>query len=177
MIKGHKFGLLILFTRIIWQITWFFFTLPFPRKSGNTLKIILLKFFGAKVSFKSTVYSSAKIYMPWNLYMDDFSCIGPDVNIYNVDKIILKSNVVISQNAYLCTASHNINSLKNELVTKPIFIHAYAWVGTEAYIGPGVTILEGAVVGARACVFKNIDEWNVVGGNPAKFIKKRNLNE
>lgn len=49
-------------------------------------------------------------------------------------------------------------------------------MAAEAFIGPGVTIGEGAVVGARGCVFKDVDPWTVVGGNPAKFIKKRIIN-
>lgn len=177
MKKGHNFGLKIIFYRILWQVIWFLFTLPFPRNTFNAFKIVILKLFGAKASFDSTVYSSAKIYMPWNLYLDSNSCIGPDVNIYNVDKIFIRENVVISQNAYLCTASHNIYSIENELITKPILLHSSVWIGSEAYIGPGVTINEGAVVGARACVYKNVDKWVVVGGNPARVLKNRVLKD
>jgi putative colanic acid biosynthesis acetyltransferase WcaF len=61
------------------------------------------------------------------------------------------------------------------LITAPITVENYAWVAADAFIGMGVTIGEGAVVGARAAVFKNIDPWSVIGGNPAKFIKKRNF--
>ena len=48
-----------------------------------------------------------------------------------------------------------------------------SWIGTSAFISMGVTIGEGAVVGACAAVFKDVEPWTVVGGNPAKFIKKR----
>jgi putative colanic acid biosynthesis acetyltransferase WcaF len=173
MHKGHKFSYKIIFIRIIWNFTWFLLTLFLPRRSFNFLKIFILKLFKAKISYKSIVYSSAKIYMPWNLYMDDFSCIGENVNIYNVDKIIIHRNVIISQNSYLCTASHNINSINHELITKPIIINSMVWIATDVYIGPGVEINEGAVIGARACVYKNVDSWIVVGGNPSKFLRKR----
>ena len=84
-----------------------------------------------------------------------------------------KKNATVSQRTYLCTASHNISSSLHEQIEKPIIIEPNAWVAAEAFIGPGVTIGEGAVVGARACVYKDVKPWTVVGGNPAKYIKDR----
>ena len=63
------------------------------------------------------------------------------------------------------------------LLQSPITLKDNSWVAAEAFVGPGVTIGEGAVVGARAAVFRNVEPWNVVGGNPAKFIKRRVINE
>ena len=60
---------------------------------------------------------------------------------------------------------------------KPIVIEDRAWVAAEAFVGPGVTIGEGAVVGARGCVFKDVEPWTVVGGNPARFIKQRTIKD
>lgn len=159
--------------RLIWILCWNIFARPFPRRTAKIWKILLLRIFGAKVSFKADVYSSAKIFMPWNLIMDDFSCLGPGVICYNATTITLNKYATISQRTYLCTASHNINSTRHEQIEKPITIEERAWVAAEAFVGPGVTIGEGAVVGARAAVFKNVEPWTVVGGNPAKFIKKR----
>jgi len=59
------------------------------------------------------------------------------------------------------------------VVTAPIMIQDHAWVAADAFIGPGVTIGEGAVVGARSSVYRNVEPWTVVGGNPARVIKKR----
>ena len=89
----------------------------------------------------------------------------------------LGSKVVISQGAYLCTASHDISNPKNPLITSPIQVESFAWVAADAFVGMGVTVGQGAVVGARAAVFKNVEPWTVVGGNPAKFIKKRIVKE
>ena len=52
-----------------------------------------------------------------------------------------------------------------------------AWVAADAFVCMGITIGEGAVVGARAAVFKNVEPWTVVGGNPAKVIKKREIKQ
>ena len=96
-----------------------------------------------------------------------------DVDCYNVAPVIIGEQSTVSQGAYLCTASHDITDPRNHLVTKPIVIEGQAWVGADAFVGMGVTIGEGAVVGARAAVFKDVEPWTVVGGNPARVIKKR----
>lgn len=54
----------------------------------------------------------------------------------------------------------------------PITLHKASWIGTRAFISMGVEIGENAVVGATASVYKDVEPWTVVGGNPAKFIKK-----
>ncbi len=84
---------------------------------------------------------------------------------------------MVSQRSFLCTASHDINDLGFPLITAPITIGEGAWIAAEAFIGPGVTVAEGAVVGARGCVFKNVPAWTVVGGNPARVLKMRTMNE
>ena len=81
----------------------------------------------------------------------------------------------MSQGAYLCTASHDISDSLNPLVTAPIIVKDQAWIATDAFVGMGVTVGQGAVIGARACVFKDVEPWTVVGGNPAKFIKRREI--
>ena len=99
------------------------------------------------------------------------------MDCYNAASITIGINATVSQRVYLCTASHNISSSRHEQIEKPIIIEDRAWVAAEAFIGPGVIIGEGAVVGARAAVFKDVESWTVVGGNPAKFIKKRIIKE
>ena len=105
------------------------------------------------------------------------SCIGPNTRIYNRGKIIIGDNAVVSQGVYLCTASHDIADPKHSVVIKPIMIENRAWVAADAFVCMGITIGEGAVVGARAAVFKNVEPWTVVGGNPAKVIKKREIKQ
>ena len=109
--------------------------------------------------------------------MEGYSIIGPDTIIYNVDVITIKDGATISQYAYLCTASHDISDPNHHLITAPITICENAWVAADAFIGMGVTVGKGTVVGARAAVFKDVEPWTVVGGNPAKVIKKREIKE
>lgn len=128
-----------------------------------------------KVHSTAVVYSSAKVYYPANLEMDAYSCLASEVDCYNVAPIRIGANTTVSQGAYLCTASHDITNPLNPLITAPIVIEDQAWVAAGAFVGMGVKVGQGAVVGARAAVFKDVEAWTVVGGNPAKEIKKRIL--
>lgn len=163
--------------RLLWSIVWALLARPLPRSVGNGWKLFLLRLFGAKVSNSAVVYSSAKIYYPANLIMEEYACLASGVDCYNVDIIKLGKGVTVSQGAYLCTASHNIYSKSHELITAPIIIEDQVWIAADAFVAMGVTIGEGAVVGARATVFKDVEPWMVVGGNPAKPIKKRIIKE
>lgn len=162
--------------RLLWGITWAVGAKWLPRSVGSGWKRFLLRLFGAKISSTAAVYSSAKVYYPANLEMDEYACIASDVDCYNVAPIRLGKFSTVSQGAFLCTASHNITSPNHELITSPITIGDQAWVGAGAFVGMGVTVNNGAVVGARSAVFKDVEPWTVVGGNPAKFIKNRMLN-
>lgn len=159
--------------RMLWSICWTVLARPFPKSLANTWKVFILRCFGAKIAKNAYVYSSANIFMPWNLIMEENSCLASGVDCYNAAPVIIKKYATVSQRAYLCTASHNISSSKHEQTEKPIIIESRAWVAAEAFVGPGVTIGEGAVVGARSAVFKDVAPWTVVGGNPAKYIKDR----
>ncbi|MFT7158516.1 MAG: putative colanic acid biosynthesis acetyltransferase WcaF [Parvicella sp.] len=163
--------------RVLFEVIWALFVRPLPRSMGNSWKIFILRSFGAKIHKTAKVYSSVRVYAPWNLQMEEYSCLAPEVDCYNVDVIRIGSNVTISQKVYLCAASHDITKVSMPLITKPISIKAQAWVGADAYIGMGVTIEEGAVVGAKACVYKDVPAWTIVGGNPAKYLKKREFTE
>lgn len=163
--------------RFAWTIVWAIFARPLPRSLCNWWKLFLLRMFGAKVHKRAVVYSSVRIYMPWNLEMEEYSCLAPEVDCYNAAKIKIGAHATVSQKTYLCAASHDITKSNNPLITAPIIIEDQVWIGATAYIGMGVTIGQGAVVGATASVYKDVDPWTIVGGNPAKFIKKREIRE
>ena len=101
------------------------------------------------------------------------SALGDLVDCYNVDRVVLEDGAIASQQAFLCTASHDIADPGRRLVTAPIRLARSSWVCAGVFVHPGVTIGEGAVVGARAVVTKDVAPWTVVAGNPAKFLKAR----
>jgi putative colanic acid biosynthesis acetyltransferase WcaF len=161
--------------RFAWSVVWGVLARPIPRSLLNGWKIFLLRCFGAKIHKKAKVYSEAIIYAPWNLKMGAYSCIADGVNCYNADKVNIGEHVIISQKAYLCTASHDITSERYKWISAPIIIEDQSWIGAESFVMMGITVGKGAVIGARAAVFKDIEPWTVVGGNPARLIKRREI--
>ena len=158
--------------RILWRAVWWLAYRPSPIIS-HAWRSFLLRLFGAKIGTGAHPYPSVKIWAPWNLEMGAHSGLGPDVDCYCVDRVVIGAWATVSQYSYLCTATHEYRDPTMPLVTAPIVIGERAWVAADAYIGPGVTIGEGAVVGARSSVYRDVEAWTVVGGNPAKLIGRR----
>ena len=163
--------------RLLWSVTWAIGARWMPRSIGSGWKRVLLRLFGAKISSTAVVYSSARVYYPANLTRGPYSCLASGVDCYNVAPVHIGANSTVSQGTFLCTASHDISSPMHPLITAPIIIADQAWIGAYAYIGMGVTVGQGAVVGATASVYKDVEPWTVVGGNPAKFLKKRIISD
>ncbi len=158
--------------RLVWAIIWCLFFRTSPRPFFKWRRF-LLNLFGAKLAQSAAVHSSARVWAPWNLEMGERSVLGDFVDCYSVDKIILESDVTVSQYAFLCAASHDIESPSRDLLHRPIYLKTGAWVFSGAFVGMGLTVGEGAVVAARAVVVKDVAPYAVVGGNPAKLIKQR----
>lgn len=162
--------------RAVWNVVWLLLFRPTPDRGFGIFvrwRIVLLRLFGAKIGKHCAVRNSAKIWQPWNLELGDWVAISEYCDIYSVDKICIGDRTTISRGTFLCCAGHDIESLIMELTYSPITIGHDAWVAGRAIIMPGVTIGDGAVVAAGAVVTKDVEPWTVVGGNPAKFIKKR----
>lgn len=162
--------------RVMWKVVWLVLFHPTPR--GNLFRpwrIALLKLFGARVKWSSNVLPSCRVWQPWKLTMGAYACLSEDVDCYTVDEISIDDQATVSQGVKLCTAGHDITSKTMELTYKPIVIGANAWVAGWSIVLPGVTIGEGAVVGAGSVVTKDVKAWTVVAGNPARSIKERLL--
>jgi putative colanic acid biosynthesis acetyltransferase WcaF len=135
----------------------------------------ILRLFGAAIAPTAGVYPSARIWSPANLVMDEEAFIGPHVIIYSITTITLGRRALISQGAHICAGTHDIDDPKFQVRAYPIQIGERAWVATEAFVGPGVTVGEGAVLGARACTFIDLKPWTVYTGNPARPVQQRAL--
>lgn len=140
-------------------------------------RVAMLRMFGAKVDWSCSISGDAEIVDPWNLTMGELSSIDKDCCIRCRGKVIIGKRCCISRGVDILTGSHNIFSQNFEMVTAPIVIEDNCWVATKAMIGKGVTIGEGSVIAAMSNVIKNVEPWTVVGGNPAKFIKKREMKD
>ncbi len=178
MMQQHNISFKNRLARFIWSFVWMLLYRPTPR-NFHFWRRFLLRLFGANIASGAHPYPSAKIWAPWNLTMLEGSCISDAVDCYCVDKVTIGRNATVSQYSYLCTASHDFraaniqNSPNMPLITAPITINDYAWVAADVFIGPGVAVGEGAVVGARSAVIKNVEPWAVIAGNPARRIGTR----
>lgn len=168
------FGLAQKMARVVWFWVWLLLFRPTPRPM-HAWRRWLLQLFGARMARHARVYASARIWAPWNLVMGEYACIGEGVRVYNVARIELGAHTVVSQFAHLCAAGHDYRKVDFPLLAEPIRIGPHAWVCADAFVAPGITVGEAAVVGARAAVFKDVPAWSVVGGNPAVLLKTRSM--
>lgn len=171
---GASFSLGNRLTRLAFALAWLVFARWTPRQL-NPLRIALLRLFGAKVAWSATVYGSARIWLPAHLEMDAGSTLGPQVNCYCMAPIRIGVGAIVSQYAHLCAGTHDHRDPAFQLIARPISVGAKAWIATEAFVGPGVDIGEGAVLGARACAFATLDPWTVYSGNPAVAVASREI--
>jgi putative colanic acid biosynthesis acetyltransferase WcaF len=158
--------------RLVWNVAWLVLAAWTPPPL-RWWRIALLRAFGAKIDRTANVYASARIWLPANLSMAPYAALGPRATCYNMAPIAVGERAVVSQGAHLCGGTHLVDDPSFQLVAKPIAIGARAWVAAEAFVGPGVTIGEGAVLGARGVTVKDLDDWTIYAGNPARAIRKR----
>jgi len=171
--SGPSFSLQNRLARLAWCVVCALLIRPTPIFMHGWRNTIL-RLFGAQIGHQVHIHANVKIWAPWNLHVGSFVGIGDGVNLYCMDKITIEDYAVISQGAHLCAGSHNFNDPSFQLITAPILIGAHAWVCADVFIGMGVVIPEGVVLGARALVSKSITEdWTVWGGMPAKKIEVR----
>lgn len=171
--QSKKYSVAELSRRIIWGVGYLVFRFS-PRPFFGWRRFIL-RCFGATVGKHVHCYNSARIYFPWNLSIGDWSAIGEDAFIYNLGPVRIGSHVTISQRAHLCAGTHDYTDPTMPLIKPPIHVADQVWICADAFVGPGVTVGEGAVVGARAVAVKDVPPWSIVAGNPARVVKQREL--
>jgi putative colanic acid biosynthesis acetyltransferase WcaF len=135
----------------------------------------LLKLFGADIGEpgKVVIFPTVSIVYPWKLVLSPRSMIGPKVTIYNLETVSLRRGATLSQNCHLCAGTHDYSKWSMPLVTKPIVVGENAWLGADVFVGPGVSIGELCVVGARSVVVRDLPPRTVCVGNPCRAIKDR----
>jgi len=172
---GPSFSLRNRLSRIVWGLA-YLLLFRFSPKPFHAWRSFLLRCFGAKVGRGVHVYPGVKIWAPWNLELEDECGIASGAILYSQGKITIGRRTVVSQGAHLVTGTHDYSDVGFPLITKPIHIGDHAWIATEAFIHPGVTIGAGCVIGARSVVNKDMPAWMVCAGHPCRPLKARKLN-
>ena len=133
----------------------------------------MLRLFGGKVGAQVHIHPSARIFLPWNLEIGDWSSVGFDALLYNLGPMKIGERVTISQRAHLCGGTHKFRESSMPLVRAAITVGDEAWICADAFVGPGVTVGARAVVGAGAVVMRSVHEGKIVTGNPARETGER----
>lgn len=133
----------------------------------------LLRIFGARVGRGVLLRPSVRVTYPWKVTLEDWCWIGDEVTLYSLGEIFIGESSVVSQQSYLCTGGHDYTSPTFDLFAKAIRIEPESWVAAQVFVGPGVTVGKGAVVGACSVVLKNVPAGMVCAGNPLRVLRPR----
>ena len=158
--------------RLAWSIIWTLLFRPSPRPF-HSWRAFLLRGFGAALGPNCHFYPRSRVWAPWNLVCADGVTLGDEAEIYNPSLVIMGSHAIVSQQAYICGATHDYNDPSFPLISFPMSVGAYAWVCARASVSPGVNVGEGAVLGLGSVATRDLEPWTVYAGVPARPIKRR----
>lgn len=158
--------------RLAWGIVYTLLFRPSPRPF-HAWRSALLRLFGAKIGANCHIYPRARIWAPWNLVCEDVVAIADDAEIYNPATVTLRSHSIVSQQAYLCGASHDYDDPAFPMIWMPITVGRYAWIGARATVQMGIRVGDGAILGLGSVATHDLDPWTICAGVPARKIKDR----
>lgn len=158
--------------RLIWQVVWLVLFRPVPRHLSAWHRM-LLRLFGARVGRGAVIHPSVRVHFPWTLDLGPHAIIGDRVRLYSLASIRIGAHTAVSQDSHLCAGTHDYTDPRMPLVRLPIVVGASCWICADVFVGPGVTIGDGSVVGARSVVVKDLPPATVCAGNPCRPIRPR----
>ena len=160
---GYR-GRSAIFTQL-WWIVQSLLVHPSPQVFYGWRRFVL-RSFGATVGVGVLIRPTVRVTYPWKVRIGDHCQIGDRAELYSLGDITIGDDVVISQDSYICTGSHDHRAADFPLVIRPVVIHDQVWIAAGAFIAPGVVIGRGAVVGARSIVLSDVEPATIVAGQP-----------
>jgi putative colanic acid biosynthesis acetyltransferase WcaF len=158
--------------RMVWNVCRALLYRPSPRIMHGW-RAFLLRCFGATMGPECHFYPRSKVWAPWNLVCADKVTAADGVDIYNPAPMRFGSHAIISQDAFLCGATHDYDDPRFPLLAYAMEFGAYTWVCARASVAPGVSVGEGAVLGLGSVATRNLEPWGVYAGVPAVKVKER----
>ncbi len=158
--------------RLGWNLCWAVFYKMSPRPL-HSWRSFLLRRFGAEMGANCHFYPKSKIWAPWNLRCADQVTAGDGAEIYNPAPVSFGSHAILSQDAYVCAATHDYDDPAFPLLAFAMTIGAYAWICARASLAPGISVGEGAVLGLGSVATRDLEPWTVYAGVPAIRVKER----
>jgi putative colanic acid biosynthesis acetyltransferase WcaF len=166
------YGLMERLARLAWAIAYLLLFRPVPR-IFNPWHRTLLRMFGAKVGRGVAIYPSAEITIPWMISLGDYVVISEDVLLYSLGPVRIGRHTVLSFRSVVCAGTHDYENQRMPLIRAPVVIGEGCWICAEAFVGPGVTVGDGAVVGVRSVVVDDLPANMVCAGDPCRPLKPR----
>lgn len=157
---------------ILWyfiKIIFFLSAVPYPSK----FKVIILRFFGAKIGVGLVLKPRVNIHFPWKLIIGDNVWIGEEAFLLNFEKLTIGNNVCISQRAFLCGGNHDYRKVEMPYRNGPITLEQGSWVGANVFVGPNVIIRTNSIITAGSVITQTSEKNGIYRGNPAQLIKNR----
>jgi len=158
--------------RLLWNLCWLLFYRFSPRTFYGW-RSFLLRLFGAKMGLNCHFYPGSRIWAPWNLICADQVTAADGAEIYNPAPIVLGSHAILSQQAYICGATHDYDDAAFPLIAFAMNLGAYSWICARASVAPGVNVGEGAVLGLGSVATRHLEPWTVYSGCPAVSLRER----
>ncbi|MBS1659724.1 MAG: WcaF family extracellular polysaccharide biosynthesis acetyltransferase [Bacteroidetes bacterium] len=160
------------------QLLWYFVNIIFFKNSFNILssvKVSLLKVFGARLGQGVVVKPSVNIKYPWKLQVGDHTWIGEEVWIDNLSDVVIGSNVTLSQGCLLLTGSHDHTRTTFDYLSRPIVLEDGVWIGARAVVGGGITCRSHSILGINSVAEKDLEPYTIYKGNPAVPVITRTI--
>lgn len=145
----------------------------FTPRPLHAWRAFVLRCFGASIGRNTRIYPDCRIWAPWNLTCDEASTIAGEAEIYNAAAVHLHHHAIVSQQAYLCGATHDLDDPAFPMIAAPIVVGPYAWICARASVLAGVTVGEGAVLALGSVATSGLAPWTIHGGVPARAIRSR----
>lgn len=158
--------------RGLWQAAYLLLYRFSPRPL-HAWRSFLLRLFGAQIGPGCHLYPSGKVWAPWNLNCEDCCTLADGAEIYNPSPVTLESHCIISQQAFICGATHDYNDPEFPMISFAMRLGAYSWICARASVAPGVNVGAGAVLGLGSVATRDLEPWTVYSGAPAVKVKQR----
>jgi len=158
--------------RLLWRAVYLLLYRTSPRPM-YAWRSMLLRLFGAKMGPGCHFYPGGKVWAPWNLSCEDCCTLADGAEIYNPSPMYLESHCILSQQAYLCGATHDYNHPDFPMISYSMRLGAYSWICARASVAPGVYVGEGAVLGLGSVANSDLEPWTLYSGVPAVRVKAR----
>jgi putative colanic acid biosynthesis acetyltransferase WcaF len=155
---------------------WYYVNLIFFKSSWlpvSGFKVFLLRLFGATIGKKVNIKPSVNIKYPWRLSIGDYSWIGENVWIDNLDDVTIGAHCCISQGAFLLCGNHNYKKESFDLITGKIVLEEAVWIAAKAIVCAGVTCYSNSVLSVGSVATKNLEANSIYQGNPAVKVRSR----